>query len=82
MTQNEYENELCTIVLTNDQRITLDMYLLMTTNYRKKEHDACQRFGSELDEHGNIKYPNIASNAIWWDDAIKTIDEIIELLKH
>jgi len=77
--ENDYSRQ-STIELTLDQSATLSTFLLMTTKYREGELEACRELGKELDENGNIKYPNIVANAKWWEGAISIIEEIQELL--
>lgn len=36
-----------TLELTEEQASALDVYLLMTTSYRKKEYEACVRLAQE-----------------------------------
>lgn len=68
------------ITLTNDQRITLRLYLLMTKNYRGEEREAWEKLATEQNEDGTPKFQHAKSNAEFWADMDKEINEIIEAL--
>ena len=63
--------------LTDHQRAYLKTFLLMTTQYRKGEIEACEKLAKELDEEGKPKFPNMAANAAWWSEVDDVIEEII-----
>jgi hypothetical protein len=64
------------ITLTDEQAITLHMYLMITTQYRKKEQEACQKLSLEKLENGEARFPAAKNNADWWGKAIKAIEDI------
>lgn len=64
------------LTLTDEQASTLEVYLLITTNYRRREVEACERLSREVDENGSSRYPNMKSNAEWWTKTSGTIEEI------
>lgn len=57
------------IKLTDSQASLLNFYILMTAKYREGEIEACSQLAQEKKEDGNIKYPNMKSNAEWWENA-------------
>lgn len=69
-----------TILLSNDQVLTLKMYLLMSSKSRQKEIEACEKLATTLDDNGELKYPAISKNAEWWKEADETLEQIITLL--
>ena len=70
------------ISLTDEQSTTLRMVLLMTTDWRKREVEACQRLAQEIGDNGLPRYPNMQSNGEWWEKANKTIEDILEILRN
>lgn len=70
------EEEKFLVELTEEQISTLDVFLLITTNYRKKELEACERLSRRLDEEGNIRYPDMKSNAQYWKKQSEIIEEV------
>ncbi len=70
-----------TITLTNDQAIRLEMFLLMTESYRKREVDACERLSKEIKEDGTPQYPAMASNASWWKETDISMGEIKKIIQ-
>lgn len=84
MSENQQEREEnmenSNIKLTKEEIITLTIYLQMTTKYRKEEQIAYEELGSELDEDGNLEFPNIASNAKWWMQTELIIQSILNKL--
>lgn len=68
------------VTLTQSQISALELYIRSTTQMRKEEQEACERLGSELDEAGALKYPNMAANAIWWAETEATLQEVLEAL--
>lgn len=70
-----------TLELTEEQADALDLYLLMTTNYRKGEHEAWESLTKERNEHGTLKFPNAPSNADFWKKQNETIENILKILQ-
>lgn len=66
------------LLLTEQEEQTLQMFLLMTTNYRRGEQESCASLATETNEDGNPTFPKMADNARWWQDCIETIDAITE----
>lgn len=64
------------IKLTEEQAMDLRMYLMLTTQYRKKELDAWNELSNERNPAGTLRYPNAPSNAEYWQGLNKTINEI------
>lgn len=52
-----------TLELTEEQASALEIYLLMTTNYRKGERETWESLAKEQNEDGTLKFPNAPSNA-------------------
>jgi hypothetical protein len=70
-----------TITLTGEQASLLVMYIIMTTNYRKGEMEACRELGEEKKDDGiTLKFPNIAANANWWEKANTRLEEIKQII--
>lgn len=67
--------------LTKEQADALDVYLLMTTNYRKDEYEACESLAKERNEDGTLKFPNMPNNANFWKKQNETIEKIQEILQ-
>lgn len=70
-----------TLELTEEQADALDLYLLMTTNYRKGEREAWESLAKERNENGTLKFPNASSNADFWKKQNETIENIIKILQ-
>lgn len=62
------------IKITEEQRIMLTMFILMTTKYRQGEIKANIELGNELE------LENLKKNAQWWIDCDKALNEIKEIL--
>lgn len=65
-----------TIRLTDEQASTLTCFLLMTTNYRKDELEACRKLSEEHREDGSVRFPQMESNARWWEKANAQLTKI------
>lgn len=70
-----------TLELTEEQASALDVYLLMTTSYRKKEYEACVRLAQEKNEDGTLKFEKMSKNADFWKKQNEMIEKIAEILK-
>lgn len=70
-----------TLELTEEQADALDLYLLMTTNYRKGEREAWESLAKERTEDGTLKFPNAPSNAVFWKEQNETIENILKILQ-
>lgn len=70
-----------TLELTEEQANTLDLYLLMTTNYRKGEREAWESLAKERNEDETLKFPNAPSNADFWKEQNETIENILKILQ-
>lgn len=64
------------VELTNEQWNTLTCYILITTTHRKEEREAWQNLATKTDENGQPKYKNAASNARYYEDLEKTLEDI------
>ena len=64
------------ITLTDEQALTLERYLLISTGFRNGEAKACEELSHELNEDGTPKYPNMKGNAEWWTKTNKIIEEV------
>lgn len=73
---SNWENEVKSVSLTNEEWNRLAVYLLMTTNYRKGELEACRSLAEYKDENGNPEYPNMASNAKFWEEMNAFIEKV------
>jgi len=69
-----------TIILTDEQASLLEVYILMTTSYRKGEIDACSRLALEKKEDGSPAYPNMKSNSEWWRKTHRELERIMVLI--
>ncbi len=67
--------------LTENQKIKLRMFLLMTTKYREGERKTWGELSKELNENGEIVFKNAVSNFDWWTDLEKEINIIIKMLQ-
>ena len=70
-----------TLELTEEQADVLDLYLLMTTKYRKGEREAWESLAKERNEDGMLKFPNAPSNANFWKEQNETIENILKILQ-
>lgn len=70
-----------TLELTEEQANALDLYLLMTTNYRKGEREAWESLAKERNEDETLKFPNAPSNADFWKEQNETIENILIILQ-
>lgn len=68
------------IELTYDQNVKIRMFLLMSTNYRKGERETWEQLSNEFNEDGSLKFKNAKSNAEWYADLEKTINEVLKIL--
>ena len=59
------------------QKKKLEMYLLLSANYRKNEYDTCASLADKRDPDGSLIYPNMQSNAEFWDDMDKFINGLL-----
>ena len=69
-----------TITLTHEQATKLTCYLLMTTNYRKDEREACESLAEERKEDGTLEFPNAPGNAQFWRETETTVAEILKII--
>jgi hypothetical protein len=67
-----------TITLTPEQANTITCYILMTTKHRQEERKACDELSRILTEDGTMKFPNMVSNARFWE---KTEGELAKIRK-
>ena len=65
-----------TIILTEDERSALSMFLLLSTGYREEEEATCKRLGAETQEDGTLLYPNLKANGEWWEETNAIIKKI------
>lgn len=68
------------VELTNEQWNALTCYILMTTQYRKGEKEAWQKLAEEIDENGQPKFKNAASNARYYENLEKTLKDVINTI--
>ena len=64
--------------LTPEQASTLETYLLITTKYREDEIEACKKLSEEVDDDGKQRFPNMAANAVWWEETHQIIEDILK----
>ena len=64
------------ILLTEEETIKLEMFLHMTTQYRKNELDTCQSLAQEKQPDGSDKYPNMLENAVWCKELITALENV------
>ncbi len=70
-----------TITLTIDEINTLACYILMTTNYRKKEAAAWDELAKEKKDDGTPKFEHAADNAKYWLELEDKLTEIREKME-
>lgn len=71
-----------TVKLTLEQVVTLTTYILMTTNYRKREREAWETLSQEKEESGEPSFPNAPSNVRFWADEEIKLTEIRRILEE
>lgn len=64
------------ITLTDEQALTLKIFLLISANHRNGEEEVCEKLSNELNEDGTPKFPNMKGNAKWWAKTNKIIEEV------
>ena len=70
------------IKLSQEDKIKLDFFLTITTNYRENELKAWQEFSKEKNEDGTPVYKNAMGNAKWWGDLCESVIRIKEAIKN
>ncbi|MCI8548377.1 MAG: hypothetical protein HFJ38_05760 [Bacilli bacterium] len=78
MSENQ---KLCKIELLEDDKMKLDMFLLMTTKYRQEEMETWKELSKERNQDGTPVYKNAESNAKWWGDLCSAIPRISDAIK-
>lgn len=70
------------VELTNEQVNTLVCYILMTTQYRKKEREAWEKLAKKMNEDGTPTFKNAESNAEYYADLELRLEEIKNILDN
>jgi len=73
-----WEEKKVPVSLTNVEWSKLRCYLLMTTRYREGELEACKRLAEECEPDGSLSFPNMPSNAKFWEEMNTMIEAIGE----
>lgn len=76
------KQENCKITLSQDDRLMLDVFLLMTTKYRKQEMNTWEKLSNEKNEDGTPVYKNAKGNAKWWSELCDAIPRISRALNN
>lgn len=76
------KQEYCKIKLSQDERMKLDIFLLMTTRYREDEMKAWEELSKEKNEDGTPVYKNAEGNARWWREFCEAIPHIRDAIKN
>lgn len=77
--KEKFEGQRISADLLESQWSALICYLLMSTNYRERERNAWKELSQERADDGvTPKYKHAASNTAFWDEMIKSLDEIME----
>lgn len=77
----EYEQEVVDIRITRKEKLKLEMFLHMSTHYRKDEMEAWKRLSEEKDENGNIKFKNARSNAEFWKKQNEFLEDFLRRIE-
>lgn len=77
MAKKEWSDKKSSLTLTNGEWCRLEMYLLMSTNYRQGEYDACVSLSERLEPDGSLTFPNMPSNANFWKEMNEFIDDML-----
>ena len=64
------------VTLTNDEWSKLTVYILMTTQHRKREIETWERLSTEKKEDGTPKFENAKSNAEFWRETDSVLEQI------
>ena len=76
-----WEEQKVTVTMTNAEWSKLSVSILMTTQFRKGEIEACKSLAEEREPDGTLTFPNMPSNAKFWEEMnalLETIEEKIE----
>ena len=65
------------VTLTDAQASTLSIYILITAKYRQDEIRASKTLELEKDPDGSPTFPNSSSNAEWWRNACRELEDIV-----
>jgi hypothetical protein len=69
------------VTLTNDQWSTLTIFLGISTKYRESEAKAWAKLAERKDDNGEPEFKNAASNAMFWRETIKKIENITKTIE-
>ena len=75
-----WENTERAVTLTNEQWNKLTCYILMTTQYRKREREAWEALSKELDDDGTPRFKHAASNAQYYAELDADLEKIKEII--
>lgn len=79
---DEWENTEKTVTLTNAQWNTLSCYILMTTQYRKRELEAWEALSKETNEDGIPKFKLAADNASYYRELEPKLEAILKAIDN
>lgn len=74
----DYANEKRVITMTHEQASLLTSYILMTTQYRRREAEAWAKLAEEREPDGTPSFKNAKSNA----DFYRELDGKLEEIRH
>ncbi len=80
MTVVEWRKEERTVTLTNEDWSKLDIFLLLTRNFRKNEEEIFKRGSQEKNEDGSLKYPNAVADAEFYKELNIRLEEIRKII--
>ena len=80
-THNSWNAEKRSITLTKSEWNRLEIFLIMSRNYRKEEFKAWLEVSQRVDENGNPTFKNAKANAEFWKEQDQTMEKIISVLR-
>ncbi len=69
------------VTLTEKEWGDLSTYILITTEYRKKEQKAWRKLAEEKQPDGTPMVPHAADNAAFWKDMDRKLDRIRRIIE-
>lgn len=76
----EYKARKRSVTLTCGQWITLNVYLLMSTGYRKGEQETWEKEAERKGEDGEPIFKSAASNAEFWEKMNRDLEIIRSII--
>lgn len=76
MKTENWKKEMVSVTMSGEDWIMLDIFLMMTTNYRTKERDGWRKLAEEKDEYGCLVWRNAERNADFWQNQIELVNRV------